>query len=79
MSKRKLTTTGADAPDVRATQKRLKEIITGEIDKLPALLEQLPPAERAKLITELLPYCVPKLDKAPHNYGEPIGADWGAY
>lgn len=79
MSKRKTTTAGADAPDVRANHKRLKEIVTGEIEKLPELLEKLPPVERVKVITELLPYCAPKLDKAPHNFGEPIGADWGPF
>ena len=79
MSKRKTTTAGADAPDVRAIHKRLKEIVTGEIEKLPALLEQLPAAERVKVLTELLPYCAPKLDKAPHNFGEPIRADWGTF
>ncbi len=76
MSKRKTTTAGADAPDVRAIHKRLKEIVTGEIEKLPALLEQLPAAERVKVLTELLPYCAPKLDKAPHDYGEGFSLGW---
>lgn len=71
------TTAGANAADVRAIHTRLKEIIREEIEKLPALLEQLPPTERAKTLLELLPYCAPKLDKAPANFGEGLGAwDW---
>ena len=54
-----ITTAGANAADVRAIHNRLKEIIREEIEQLPALLEQLPPAERAKTLLELLQYCAP--------------------
>lgn len=77
MSKRKTTTTGANTADVRAIHTRLKQIIRDEIEQLPALLKDLPAAERVRVITELLPYCAPKLDKAPANFGEGLGAwDW---
>ena len=76
MSKRKTTTDGANAADVRAIHKRLKEIVRGEIEKLPELLEKLTPAERTKILLELLPYCAPKLDKAPPDFGEGPGWEW---
>jgi hypothetical protein len=77
MPKRKTTTEGANAADVRAIHTRLKEIIREEIEKLPGLLEQLPAAERVKVLTELLPYCAPKLDKAPPDFAEGVGSGWG--
>lgn len=71
------TTAGANAADVRAIHTRLKEIIREEIEQLPALLKDLPAAERVRVITELLPYCAPKLDKAPANFAEGLAAwDW---
>ena len=67
----------ADAADVKAINKRLKEILRDEIEQLPALLKDLPAAERVRVITELLPYCAPKLDKAPANFGEDFNPwDW---
>lgn len=68
------TTAGANAADVRAIHTRLKEIIREEIEQLPALLEQLPPAERAKTLLELLQYCAPKLDKAAPNFAEGVNS-----
>ena len=69
------TTAGANAADVKAIHKRLKEIIREEIEKLPELLENLPAAERVRALTELLQYCAPKLEKAPANFGEGISWD----
>lgn len=74
MSKKTTTAAGANAADVKAIHKRLKEIIREEIEQLPALLEKLPAAERVRVLTELLPYCAPKLEKAPATFGE--GVNW---
>lgn len=76
MSKRKTTTAGADAPDVRAIHKRLKEIIKNEIEQLPNLLAKLPPADRLNAILELLPYCAPKVKTVEADFGEGFGVDW---
>jgi hypothetical protein len=39
---------------------RLREILSGEIDRLPVLLDSLEPAKRAELIARLLPLIIPK-------------------
>lgn len=70
MSKARTETVAQQPADVAAISKRLKEIMRAEIEKLPALLEQLPPTERAKALLELMPYCAPKLDKAAPDFGE---------
>jgi len=73
MSKRKQTADGANAADVRAIHKRLKEIVKNEIEKLPDLLANMPPADRVNAILELLPYCAPKVEKVPADFGEGVG------
>ena len=56
----------------------LKRILKHEIERLPQLLEQLTPDQRAKTILELLQYVAPKYDKvkAEDLAGWDIGADW---
>lgn len=73
MSKR-TTTAGTNAADVKEIHTRLKQIIRDEIEQLPALLKDLPTAERVRVITELLPYCAPKLEKAPADFAERAAA-----
>ena len=60
MSKRKTTTAGADAADVKGIHKRLKEIVRGELDKLPELLERLTPEFRIAILRNLFTRRVPK-------------------
>lgn len=51
--------------------KRLKEIVSKELEGLPALLEQLEPKERVRNILALLPYVTPKVETVATDYGEP--------
>lgn len=52
---------------------RLQAIIETAVEELPDLLEQMPPEEKVKTLTALLPYVVPKLSNV-----EVSGTDNGA-
>ncbi len=54
-------------------RKRLKGIIAGELDALPATLDELPARERIELVIKLLPFCLPKVDKVSGSYN----TGWG--
>ena len=72
------TTQGANAADVRAIHKRLKEIVRDEIENLPGLLAQLPAGDRVTAILDLMEYCAPKIEKVKPDFGEGKGwaVDW---
>ena len=55
--------------------KRLKEIVSKEIERLPEQLEQLEAKERIRTVLALLPYVTPKIETVATDYGEPFG--WG--
>lgn len=45
----------------------LKDVILNEFDKLPELLEQLTPKERADVLTRLTPYVLPRVESINAN------------
>jgi hypothetical protein len=63
----------------RALNERLREILAGEMEQLPATLEALPPQERIKAIIELLPYVAPKLKPAQAENDAPTGWEWPTF
>lgn len=59
--------------NTNALHKRLKEIVSKELEGLPALLEKLEPKERVRNVLALLPYVTPKVETVATDYGEPWG------
>lgn len=51
---------------------KLKKIVADELDKLPETLEQMEPEQRAKVVLQLLPYTLPKIETVGESYTE----DW---
>ncbi len=53
------------------TKEMISDIVTKELQKLPALLDLLEPKERIDILTKLLPYIAPKetadTEKTPKN------------
>lgn len=48
-------------------QAALKDVILNEFEKLPELLEQLTPKERADVLTRLSPYVLPRVESINEN------------
>lgn len=57
---------------VKGIHGQLKAIMAQEIERLPELLEALPPQERIKAVLQLLPYCAPKVETCNTSFGEPF-------
>ena len=57
---------------VKGIHGQLKAIMAQEIERLPELLEALPPQERIKAVLQLLPYCAPKVETCNTSLGEPF-------
>lgn len=82
MARRKNTDAADETTDVKDGGKitaDIKRILKTEIEKLPQLLEQLTPDQRAKTILELLQYVAPKYDKVKYddmNLGWDVGGTW---
>lgn len=55
--------------DLRET---LKSLMQSELEKLPALLEEMEPKERAAFICKVMPYVFPKVDTVSIREGEPL-------
>lgn len=70
-------TKGTDTHDatVKGVHGQLKAIMARELERLPELLEALPPQERIKALLQLLPYTAPKVETCKTDFGEPF--DWG--
>ena len=60
---------------VKGVHGQLKAIMARELERLPELLEALPPQERIKALLQLLPYTAPKVETCKTDFGEPF--DWG--
>lgn len=56
-------------------RKTLKGIIAGELETLPATLQELPAKERLDLVIKLMPFCLPKVDSIGSNYDSGWGLD----
>lgn len=54
---------------------KLKQVIDTELDRLPELIEGLPPEKRIELLIKLLPFIMPKTEPVSHTFGEPD--QWG--
>ena len=55
----------------------LKNILSGEIEKLPAHFEKLPEKDRIELLIKFLPYTLPKVDAEKYTIGEGgLTDDW---
>jgi hypothetical protein len=50
----------------------LKEVIQTEIQKLPELLEKLPPSEHLNVLCKLTPFVFPKVEAVNSSEGEPF-------
>jgi hypothetical protein len=50
----------------------LKEVMQAEIQKLPELLEKLPPSERLNVLCKLMPFVFPKVEAVNASEGEPF-------
>jgi hypothetical protein len=50
----------------------LKEVMQAEIQKLPELLEKLPPSERLNVLCKLMPFVFPKVEAVNSSEGEPF-------
>ncbi|MDG1276092.1 MAG: hypothetical protein P8O16_02345 [Algoriphagus sp.] len=53
----------------------LKEVMQTEIQKLPELLEKLPPSERLNVLCKLMPFVFPKVEAVHSKEGEPLTWD----
>ena len=58
--------------DLRIT---LKNIFANEIEKIPALLESLPPKEKIEIIIKIMPFVLPRIDSVKMQSGEPFSWD----
>ena len=58
---------------VDVIRQRLKELMSREIEKLPELLEQLPPEQRINVVFKMIPFFIPKVDKVSSSIGDPFG------
>lgn len=69
---------GTATPDttVKGLHGQLKAIMARELERLPELLEALPPQERIKAVLQLLPYTAPKVETCTKDFGEPMSFDW---
>lgn len=65
-----------DVKTVKELRATLKNLIYDELESLPETLENMEPKDRLELVVKLLPYAMPKNNKASFTYGEPIGFDW---
>ncbi len=68
-----------DTPDttIKGLHGQLKAIMARELEKLPELLDALPPQERIKAVLQLLPYTTPKVETCSNDWGEKRPFDWG--
>lgn len=48
----------------------LKNILSDELERIPVLLNELPPRDRIELITKLLPYAMPKVQPETYELSE---------
>lgn len=62
-------------------RKSLKEMMNREIANLPNLIEQLPTEQRIDVVLKMMPFVLPKVDKASAKSGEPMDlfGDWATY
>lgn len=69
---------GTATPDttVKGLHGQLKAIMARELERLPELLEALPPQERIKAVLQLLPYTAPKVETCTKDSWEPTSFDW---
>lgn len=68
--------TGTNAATKQGIHQQLKDVMARELEKLPELLEGLPPQERIKAVLQLLPYTAPKVESCTADFGEP-SKGWG--
>jgi hypothetical protein len=54
----------------------LKNILSKELELIPATLESMTPDKRLDVALKLLPYILPKVESVPMGKGEPIKYDW---
>lgn len=57
-------------------RKKLKAIVSTELEKLPDTLENMEPKERLEYVLKLMPFVVPKVKTVSHTSGEPFQTDW---
>lgn len=50
----------------------LKNVMQGEIEKLPETLNQLEPKEKMEIICKLMPFVFPKVETINSCEGEPV-------
>lgn len=60
--------------ELRAT---LKQIISKELEAIPATLESMEPSKRLEVALRLLPYVLPKVESVKMETGEPWPTGWG--
>lgn len=56
-------------------QAALKGVILNEFEKLPELLDQLTPKERADVLTRLTPYVLPRVESINANASKSLFDD----
>ena len=53
----------------------LKDIVAGELEQMPKLLENLEPKDRLELTIKLMAYCLPKIETVKPGFQEPMEFD----
>jgi hypothetical protein len=57
----------------------LKDVIAGEIERLPEYFAELKPKERVELLAKILPYAMPRMEAASYTVGEPFNPRSGIF
>lgn len=60
------------APQLRQS---LKNMMLQELEKLPDVLQELPPKERAEILCKMMPYVFPKVNTIGYTTGEPTSLE----
>ena len=53
---------GTANKQTKELREQLQQVVQNTLDELPGMLAELEPMERAKLLTSLLPYVLPRLN-----------------
>jgi hypothetical protein len=61
---------------VKELRSVLKKVVHDEFQHLPETLKNMEPKDRLELVVKLLPYAMPKNEKASFTYGEPQDLSW---